>query len=62
MTFSLAAANWFIFVSGGLAILLMAIRSRKEEENLIARFGDDYRRYRERTGRFVPRLSRRSDS
>ena len=46
-SFSLAAANWFVFASGGLAMLLLAIRSRKEEENLIARFGDDYRRYKE---------------
>ncbi len=53
---SLAAANWYLFATGGMAILLLAIRSRKEEENLIARFGDDYRNYAQRTGRFVPRL------
>jgi protein-S-isoprenylcysteine O-methyltransferase Ste14 len=53
---SLAAANWFLFVTGCLAVLLLMIRSRKEEANLIARFGDDYRRYIQRTGRFVPRL------
>jgi len=53
---SLAAANWFFFVAGCLVFLLLAIRSRKEEENLIARFGDDYRNYMQRTGRFVPRL------
>ena len=59
-TFSLAAANWFVFVSGGLVVVLQAIRSRKEEQNLIARFGDDYRKYMARTGRFVPRLFRSS--
>jgi protein-S-isoprenylcysteine O-methyltransferase Ste14 len=32
------------------------MRTRKEEQNLIARFGDDYRNYMQRTGRFVPRL------
>jgi protein-S-isoprenylcysteine O-methyltransferase Ste14 len=53
---SLAAANWFILAAGGLVFMLMAIRVRKEEENLIARFGDDYRNYMERTGRFLPRL------
>jgi protein-S-isoprenylcysteine O-methyltransferase Ste14 len=56
LAFSFASANWFVFASGGLAILLLAIRSRKEEQNLIARFGDDYRAYMKRTGRFVPRL------
>jgi protein-S-isoprenylcysteine O-methyltransferase Ste14 len=53
---SLAAANWFLFVTGGVAVLLLVIRSRKEEENLIARFGDDYRNYMQRTGRFVPHV------
>jgi protein-S-isoprenylcysteine O-methyltransferase Ste14 len=28
----------------------------KEEEMLIGQFGDEYREYRKRTGRFVPRL------
>jgi protein-S-isoprenylcysteine O-methyltransferase Ste14 len=53
---SLAAANWFFFAAGALMFLLLVIRSRKEEENLIARFGDEYRNYRKRTGRFVPRF------
>ena len=53
---SLLAANWFFFATGCLVFLLLAIRTRKEEENLIARFGDDYRNYMQRTGRFVPRL------
>jgi len=53
---SLVAANWFIFVVGCLALLLLVIRTRKEEQNLIAKFGDDYRNYMQRTGRFVPRL------
>ena len=56
LTFSLGAANWFILLSGSLAILLLGIRSRKEEENLIARFGEDYRSYMKRTGRFLPRI------
>ena len=53
---ALAAANWFFFVMGCAMFLLLVIRTRKEEENLIARFGDDYRNYMQRTGRFVPRL------
>jgi len=60
--FSLAAANWFVFVCGGMVVLLQAIRSQKEEKNLITRFGDDYRRYRQRTGRFMPRIFQKSDS
>jgi len=53
---SLVAANWFFFVAGSLMFLLLVIRTRKEEQNLIARFGADYRNYMQRTGRFVPRL------
>jgi protein-S-isoprenylcysteine O-methyltransferase Ste14 len=53
---SLAAANWFLFLSGALWFVLIIVRTRTEEENLSARFGDSYRVYRERTGRFFPRL------
>jgi protein-S-isoprenylcysteine O-methyltransferase Ste14 len=53
---SLLAANWFFFAIGCVVFLLLVIRTRKEEENLIARFGDDYRQYMQRTGRFLPRL------
>ena len=53
---SSVAANWFILLTGGLGCLVLVFRTNKEEENLIARFGDDYRGYMERTGRFFPRL------
>jgi protein-S-isoprenylcysteine O-methyltransferase Ste14 len=53
---SLIAANWFLFVAGGLLIGLFVIRTRTEEDKLLARFGDSYRAYMERTGRFVPRI------
>jgi protein-S-isoprenylcysteine O-methyltransferase Ste14 len=53
---ALVAANWFIFVSGVVVFLLLALRSRVEEEQLAARFGDRYREYQRRTGRFLPKL------
>jgi protein-S-isoprenylcysteine O-methyltransferase Ste14 len=53
---SLVAANGFFFLADCLAFLLLVIRTRKEEENLIARFGDSHREYMQRTGRFVPRV------
>lgn len=53
---SLVTANWFVFVTGALVFALLVIRCRREEENLIARFGEDYRAYARRTGRFVPRF------
>jgi protein-S-isoprenylcysteine O-methyltransferase Ste14 len=53
---SLIAANWFLFVTGALVIGLLIIRTRTEEEKLLGRFGDSYRAYMERTGRFVPKI------
>ena len=49
-------ANWLIGVSSLLVLTLLAIRTPKEEEMLIQRFGDDYRRYIETTGKFIPRF------
>jgi protein-S-isoprenylcysteine O-methyltransferase Ste14 len=56
---SLVTANWFILVTLSVVLLLLVIRTNKEEDNLIERFGDEYRNYMERTGRFWPRLVRR---
>lgn len=55
---SLIAASWWIALLSGLALVLLAQRTPIEESKLIERFGDDYRKYMERTGRFFPRLSR----
>jgi protein-S-isoprenylcysteine O-methyltransferase Ste14 len=54
---SLLAANLFLFVTGLTVFTLMAQRTRREEANLLARFGEDYRRYAERTGRILPKIS-----
>jgi len=53
---SLAASNWFLFLTGGLSFILMTVRTRTEEQHLLARFGDSYRAYAEQTGRFLPRI------
>ena len=50
------ADNWLIIGLGIFAFLLMAIRTPKEEENLIAKFGDEYREYMKQTGKFLPKL------
>jgi protein-S-isoprenylcysteine O-methyltransferase Ste14 len=52
---ALIAANWFLLVIGLVLFYLLMIRTRTEEENLVIRFGDGYRTYMERTGRFLPR-------
>jgi protein-S-isoprenylcysteine O-methyltransferase Ste14 len=53
---SLVTANWFLFVTGGVVFVLLVVRTRKEEHRLIERFGDEYRAYMRRTGRFFPLL------
>jgi protein-S-isoprenylcysteine O-methyltransferase Ste14 len=58
VSFGLMADNWFIILLAALAFIAMAIRTPKEEANLIEKFGDEYREYMKRTGRFLPRLSR----
>jgi len=56
VSFGMMADSWFIAALGILAFVLMAVRTPAEEANLIAKFGDEYRRYMERTGRYLPRL------
>jgi protein-S-isoprenylcysteine O-methyltransferase Ste14 len=56
VAFGMIADNWFIAVLGILTFILMAIRTPKEEANLIEKFGDEYRDYMKRTGRFFPKL------
>ena len=51
-------ANWLIGLSSLLVRTLLALRTPKEEEMLIERFGQQYRDYMARTGRFIPRMSR----
>jgi protein-S-isoprenylcysteine O-methyltransferase Ste14 len=51
---ALAAANWFLAVTGVLSVALLVKRTRIEEEKLLARFGDRYRLYMNETGRFIP--------
>ncbi|MFN3491961.1 MAG: methyltransferase [Anaerolineales bacterium] len=56
ISFGMMADNWFIALLGMLAFIGMAIRTPKEEANLIEKFGDEYREYMKRTGRFLPKL------
>ncbi|HXT71567.1 MAG TPA: isoprenylcysteine carboxylmethyltransferase family protein [Vicinamibacterales bacterium] len=53
---ALLAANWFIFAFAVAVFGLLAVRSRVEEEQLALKFGQAYRDYQERTGRFLPKM------
>lgn len=56
ISFGMMADNWFIAALGILAFIGMAMRTPKEEANLIEKFGDEYREYMKRTGRYLPKL------
>jgi protein-S-isoprenylcysteine O-methyltransferase Ste14 len=51
---SLLAASWLIAASGLLLFVFLAIRTPREEQKLVERFGDEYRDYMRRTARYVP--------
>ena len=53
---ALMAANWFLMLGGLVFMILIVIRTRTEEDKLVARFGDSYRTYMMQTGRFLPRV------
>jgi len=55
--FALLAENWFLAILSVLAFYLLNLRLPKEEAHLIERFGDEYRSYMQRTGKFLPRLN-----
>lgn len=52
---ALLAANWSLLAGGLLTLGLIVLRTGREEDRLIARFGDAYRNYMARTGRFLPK-------
>ena len=56
ISFGMMADNWFIAALGILAFIGMAVRTPKEEANLIEKFGDEYREYMKRTGRYLPKI------
>jgi protein-S-isoprenylcysteine O-methyltransferase Ste14 len=56
LSLSLLTANWLMALLGFSAFAMMVVRTRIEEEKLIERFGDEYRAYTGRTGRFLPHV------
>jgi protein-S-isoprenylcysteine O-methyltransferase Ste14 len=57
VSMSLLTATWLLALSGLTVFAMLVVRTRIEEAKLIERFGDDYRAYMARTGRFLPRLT-----
>lgn len=54
----LLVANWMLAGLLAVGLLGVAVRTPLEEQRLADAFGEEYVAYRERTGRYVPRLRR----
>jgi protein-S-isoprenylcysteine O-methyltransferase Ste14 len=52
---AVASANWFHLFAALCMFAMFWERTATEEAKLVERFGDQYRRYAARTGRFLPR-------
>ena len=58
---TLLTANWLIGLGCIVVLSMLAIRTPKEEQVLIERFGQQYLNYMKVTGRFFPRSGRTID-
>lgn len=54
--FAMLSANWVIASLSIAVFVVLNIRLPQEEASLIEKFGDEYRQYMQRTGRFLPKL------
>ena len=53
---TLLTENLVVAVGGFIMFVLMAARSRLEEQRLVEKFGDAYRAYQRETGKFLPKV------
>ncbi len=51
----LVIANWVLIVFAVCLAVIVVARVPREEQMMLERFGDEYREYMKRTGRFLPR-------
>jgi protein-S-isoprenylcysteine O-methyltransferase Ste14 len=58
MSLGLALGTWLLPVAASLIFALLALRTRTKERYLIEHFGDPYRDYMKRVGRFLPKAFR----
>lgn len=57
LSLGLALGTWLLPLLASFVFVLFAVRTRTEEKFLLERFGDQYRRYMQRVGRFVPKFN-----
>jgi protein-S-isoprenylcysteine O-methyltransferase Ste14 len=52
---ALVTANWVFIVLAVVAIAALFARVPREEQMMIEEFGEEYKAYMQRTGRFFPK-------
>ena len=55
VSLGLVTANWIALIVAAWAAIIFMTRVPREEQMMLERFGDEYREYMKRTGRFLPR-------
>lgn len=60
VAFALVTANWCFVVLSIVVIAGLLARVPKEEQIMVEKFGDEYKIYMKRTGRFFPKLANAS--
>jgi len=53
---ALVSAQWGFLLMALLMIVGVIFRAPKEEQMMIGQFGEEYRQYMQRTGRFLPKM------
>jgi protein-S-isoprenylcysteine O-methyltransferase Ste14 len=53
---ALLTANWVFIIMAGLVSTVFILRVPKEEQMMIEKFGEEYRAYMRKTGRFLPKI------
>jgi protein-S-isoprenylcysteine O-methyltransferase Ste14 len=56
IAFALVTANWCFVLFAVAMIAGFIVRAPREEQMMLAAFGDAYKDYMQRTGRFFPKL------
>jgi protein-S-isoprenylcysteine O-methyltransferase Ste14 len=56
---ALVTANWVFVALAALSIVGMITRAPREEQMMLEQFGEEYKAYMQRTGRFFPKFQRR---
>jgi len=61
LSWVLVSANLLLLINYVLTIIIIFVRTPKEEQMMLNQFGDEYQAYVKQTGRLIPRFRRSAD-